>query len=51
MMGKLFVRDDGTAKVNGYVMANNGIATHSDSKTNMRVMKRVKDNIIQVCLK
>ena len=51
MMGKLFVRDDGTAKVNGYVMANNGIATHSDFKTNMRVMKRVKDNIIQVCLK
>ena len=51
MMGKLYVRDDGTAQVNGYVTAKNGIATHSDSKTNMRVMKRVKDNIILVCLK
>ena len=51
MMGKLFVRDDGTAKVNGYVMANNGIATASKTKTNMRVMKRITDNIIQVCLK
>ena len=51
MMGKLYVRDDGTAQVNGYVTAKDGIATHSDSKTNMRVMKRVKDNIILVCLK
>ena len=51
MMGKLYVRDDGTAQVNGYVTAKDGIATHSDSKTNMRVMKRVTDNIILVCLK
>ena len=51
MMGKLYVRDDGTAQVNSYVTAKDGIATHSDSKTNMRVMKRVKDNIILVCLK
>lgn len=51
MMGKLFVRDDGTAKVNGYVTAADGIATASTSRTNMRVMKRITDNIIQVCLK
>lgn len=51
MIGKLYVRDDGTAQVNSYVTAKDGIATHSDSKTNMRVMKRVKDNIILVCLK
>ena len=51
MMGKLYVRDDGTAKVNGYVTAVDGIATASDKRTNMRVMKRVTDNIIQVCLK
>ena len=51
MMGKLYVRDDGTAQVNSYVTAKDGIATHSDSKTNMRVMKRVTDNIILVCLK
>lgn len=51
MMGKLFVRDDGTAQVNGYVTANNGIATASGTRTNMRVMERVSENIIRVCLK
>lgn len=51
MMGKLYVRDDGTAQVNGYVTANNGIATASGTRTNMRVMERVSENIIRVCLK
>ena len=51
MMGKLYVRDDGTAQVNGYVVANNGIATATENRTNMRVMERVSDNIIRVCLK
>ena len=51
MMGKLYVRDDGTAEVNGYVVANNGIATASGNRTNMRVMARVSENIIRVCLK
>ena len=51
MMGKLYVRDDGTAEVNGYVTANNGIATASGTRTNMRVMERVSENIIRVCLK
>lgn len=51
MMGKLYVRDDGTAQVNGYVTAQNGIATASTGRTNMRVMERVKDNIIRVLLK
>lgn len=51
MMGKLYVRDDGTAQVNGYVTAKNGIATASTGRTNMRVMERVKDNIIRVLLK
>ena len=51
MMGKLYVRDDGTAKVNGYVVADNGIATASISRTNMRVMERVSENVIRVCLK
>ena len=51
MMGKLFVRDDGSAVVNGYVSAVNGIATASSEKTNMRVMERISENIIRVCLK
>lgn len=51
MMGKLYVRDDGTAQVNGYVVANNGIATATENRTNMRVMERINENIIRVCLK
>lgn len=51
MMGKLYVRDDGTAKINGYVVAVNGIATAAEGRTNMRVMERVADNIIRICLK
>lgn len=51
MLGKLYVRDDGTSEVNGYVTAINGIATKSETKTNMRVMQRVNDHIIRVCLK
>jgi len=47
MMGKLFVRDDGSSVVDGFCMPNdNGIATNSAS--GYRVMKRVADNIIQV---
>jgi len=51
MMGKLVVRDDGTAQVNGYVKANNGIATASAERTNMRVMERISANTVKVCLK
>lgn len=49
LLGKLYVRDDGTATVNGYAtVRENGIATTSLNKTNMRVLSRVKDNIIKV---
>ena len=51
LLGKIYVKDDGTSQVNGYVKANNGIATHSESKTNMRVLERVNDHIIRVILK
>ena len=52
MLGKLFVRDDGTAQINGYVSAGeNGIATASVEKTNMRVLSRVNDHIVKVLLK
>ena len=52
MLGKLFVRDDGTAQINGYVSAGeDGIATASTEKTNMRVLSRVNDHIVKVLLK
>ena len=52
MLGKLLVRDDGTAQRNGYVSAGeNGIATASVEKTNIRVLSRINDHIVKVLLK
>ena len=51
LMGKLFVRDNGNCQVGSYVKPDNGIAIPSAEKTNMRVLKRVNDNVIQVLLK
>ena len=51
LMGKLFVRDNGCCQVGSYVKPDNGIAIPSAEKTNMRVLKRVNDNVIQVLLK
>ena len=51
MMGKLYVRDDGTCEVNGYADCIDGIATKATGKTNMRVMERVNDSIIRVLMK
>ena len=52
MLGKLYLRDDGTCVVNGYAMAEkDGIATASADKTNMRVLSRVSENVIRVMLK
>ena len=52
MLGKLYVRDDGTCEVNGYAtVVENGIATKSDEKTNMRVLSRVNENVIRILLK
>ena len=50
MMGKLYVRDDGTCQVNGYAKPINGVATASTSGT-MRVIERVSDNVIRVVIK
>lgn len=50
MMGKLYVRDDGTCKVNGYAKPINGVATASTSGT-MRVIERISDNVIRVVIK
>ncbi len=52
MLGKLYIRDDGTCIPNFYATAGiNGVATSSLEKTNMRVLSRVNDNIIRVLLK
>ena len=52
MLGKLYVRDNGTCQVNGYVkVVENGVATASTEKTNIRVLSRVTDNVIKVLLK
>ena len=52
MLGKLYVRDDGTCIPNFYAtIGENGVATSSLEKTNMRVLSRVNENIIRVLLK
>lgn len=52
LLGKLYVRDDGTCQPNDYItVGNNGVATVSPSKTNIRVMSRKTDNIIRVFVK
>ena len=52
MLGKIFVNDDGSCVVNGYAKVGaEGIATASTEKTNMRVMKRVTENVILVLVK
>lgn len=51
MMGKLYVRDDGSCVVNGYADVADGIATKATGKTNMRVMERINDSIIRVLMK
>ena len=52
MIGKLHVNDDGTCLVGRYAkVGKNGIATYSDEKTNMRVMKRITDSIVLVLMR
>ena len=52
MLGKLYVRDDGTCKVNEYAtVGENGVATASSENTNMRVLSRVNKDVIRVLLK
>lgn len=51
MMGKLYVRDDGSCVVNGYADVVNGIVTKATGKTNIRVMERINDSIVRVLLK
>ena len=52
LLGKLYVRDDGTCEPNDYItVGSDGIATTSLRKTNMRVMSRKSENIIRVFVK
>lgn len=52
LLGKIHVRDDGTCVVGGYAKVGTpGIATASETKTNMRVMKRITDNIVLIFMK
>lgn len=52
MLGKLYVRDDGTCGVGGYAKVGaDGIATLSQEPTNMYVMKRTAANIVRVLFK
>lgn len=52
LVGKLLVKDDGTATVNGYVKSDaNGVATASTEMTGMRVMERISENIVRVMFK
>ena len=51
-MGKLYLRDDGSCIAGGYVKASDGgIATYTSEETNIRVLKRIKDNLIYVFIK
>ena len=52
MMGKLYVRDDGSCVVGGYAaVAADGLASFSTGRTNMRVMERISDSVVRVLLK
>lgn len=52
MIGKLHVIDDGTCEVGSYAtVASNGIVTTSTDRTNMRVMKRIAEDVVLVLLK
>jgi hypothetical protein len=52
LLGKLHINDDGSCKVGSYVKVGDaGLATTSDEKTNIRVMKRITDNIILAMVK
>ena len=52
LLGQILTRDDGTCVPGGYAKSNDeGIATHSDEPTNLRVMERTADNIVRIFIK
>ena len=52
MIGKLHVTDDGSCVANGYAkVSENGVATASAERTNIRVMRRVAENVVIVLMR
>lgn len=53
LVGKLYVRDNGTCKVNGFAKVSDidGVVEESALYTNMRVMERVSPTIVRVFIK
>lgn len=52
MFGKLYTRDDGSCIVGGYACAGqDGLLIHSDTPTNIRILKRTSDNIVLALVK
>lgn len=52
LLGKLYVRDDGSCEVGGYAaVADGGIVRAASAKTNMRVLERTSENIVRVLFK
>jgi hypothetical protein len=52
MIGKLVVIDDGSCQVNKYCkVSDNGIAIHSDEKTEYRIVERLDDTHIRIVIK
>ena len=53
LMGKIYVRHDGTLNVNNYAKIGNedGVLTKSEEHTNIRVIERVSENVVRVFIK
>ena len=52
LLGKLYVRDDGTAEVGGYVEAGEGgVATAAAQRTQWRVLERTGGKVVRVMMK
>lgn len=51
LVGRLIIVDNGSCEPNGYVSARNGIGTASLSTTNIRVLKRIDDNHVEVFIR
>ena len=51
LVGRLVVRDDGTCKVGNWIEADNGYAIPSSKKTNVKMLKRIDENHIEVIIK
>ena len=51
LLGQLLVRDSGDSKVGDYLTARAGMGVKSDTRTNIRVIAKVSDDIVKVLIK